>query len=63
MAAGPPGAGVPHRRRLIGFWLGCGILINYVARMRLSVAGPQMLPIPVGIVLDRFGVMRIGPSD
>ncbi|TDR79930.1 MFS transporter [Paludibacterium purpuratum] len=77
-------AAVPRLRWGIGALLGMGVLINYLDRISVSVAGPQlqsafglsnqelgllfsaffwtyaMLQIPVGMVLDKFGVTRIG---
>jgi MFS family permease len=78
---GPP---VPRRRWRIGLLLGAGVLVNYIDRINLSVAAPQLqeqfglgnaqlgllfsaffwayalLQIPSGVLLDRFGVTRIG---
>lgn len=75
---------IPRRRWIIGILLGVGVLINYIDRINLSVAAPQLqqdfglspaelgllfsaffwsyslLQVPGGIVLDRFGVMRVG---
>jgi MFS transporter, ACS family, D-galactonate transporter len=75
---------IPKRRWGIGALLGAGVLINYIDRLNLSVAAPQLqaefhidpgdmgllfsaffwsyayLQIPIGMVLDRFGVTRIG---
>jgi ACS family D-galactonate transporter-like MFS transporter len=75
---------IPTRRWGIGALLGMGVLINYIDRIGLSVAAPQiqaafqltpvdmgllfsafawsysLLQIPVGMVLDRFGPMRVG---
>lgn len=75
---------IPKRRWGIGVFLGIGILVNYIDRITLSVAGPQLseafhltpaqmgilfssffwayalLQIPAGIILDRFGVTRVG---
>ncbi|MEI9985519.1 MAG: MFS transporter [Aliidongia sp.] len=75
---------IPRRRWGIGALLGAGVLINYIDRLNLSVAAPQLqaefnidpgdmgllfsalfwsyayLQIPVGMVLDRFGVMQVG---
>jgi MFS transporter, ACS family, D-galactonate transporter len=72
-----------NRRWLIGGLLGVGVLINYLDRISLSVASPQLksvlhltpvqqgwllsgffwfyalLQVPVGLLLDRFGVTRI----
>ncbi len=74
----------PTYRRGIGALLGVGILINYIDRVGLTVAAPQLkdvfhlspvelgllfsafswsyaaLQIPTGMVLDRFGVTRVG---
>jgi sugar phosphate permease len=75
---------LPRLRWGIGGLLGVGVLINYLDRISVSVAGPQLqssfhlsnaqlgvlfsaffwtyalLQIPVGMVLDRLGVKRIG---
>jgi MFS transporter, ACS family, D-galactonate transporter len=75
---------VPGRRWTIGVLLGVGVLINYIDRINLSVAAPQLqedfhlspeeigllfsaffwsyslLQVPGGMVLDRFGVTRVG---
>jgi ACS family D-galactonate transporter-like MFS transporter len=75
---------IPRRRWVIGVLLGVGVLVNYIDRINLSVAAPQlqaefhldasqmgllfsaffwsyaMLQIPAGMVLDRFGVKRVG---
>ncbi|MBK4737739.1 MFS transporter [Noviherbaspirillum pedocola] len=75
---------IPRRRWGIGALLGIGVLINYIDRIGLSVAAPQiqeafhlgpaelgllfsafawsysLLQIPTGMVLDRFGPMRVG---
>lgn len=75
---------IPRRRWVIGGLLGVGVLINYIDRINLSVAAPQLkaefhltsgeigllfsaffwtyalLQIPVGMILDRFGVTRVG---
>ena len=75
---------VPRRRWAIGGLLGVGVLINYLDRINLSVAAPQLkaefhlssgevgllfsaffwsyalLQIPAGLILDRFGVTRVG---
>ena len=75
---------VPGRRWTIGVLLGAGILVNYIDRINISVAAPQLqhefglsaeqlgllfsaffwsyslLQVPGGMVLDRFGVTRIG---
>ncbi len=75
---------IPRRRWAIGGLLGAGVLINYIDRINLSVAAPQLkaefhltsgeigllfsaffwtyalLQIPVGMILDRFGVTRVG---
>jgi sugar phosphate permease len=74
----------PRRRWLIGGLLGVGVLVNYIDRINLSVAAPQLkaefhlsapelgllfsaffwsyalLQIPAGLILDRFGVTRVG---
>lgn len=74
---------VPRRRWGIGALLGAGVLINYIDRINLSVAAPQLehqfglgpaqmgllfsaffwsyalLQIPVGMILDRFGVKLV----
>jgi MFS family permease len=78
------GRKVPNRRWGIGALLGVGTLINYIDRIGLTVAAPQLknvfhlspvelgllfsafswsyavLQIPTGMVLDRFGVTRVG---
>ncbi len=75
---------VLRRRWWIGIFIGIGILVNYIDRVTLSVAAPQLsqafqlspgdmgilfsafswayalLQIPAGVVLDRFGVTRVG---
>jgi MFS transporter, ACS family, D-galactonate transporter len=75
---------IPRRRWIIGILLGAGVLINYIDRINLSVAAPQLqqdfglspaelgvlfsaffwsyslLQVPGGMVLDRFGVKRVG---
>ncbi|MDB5797104.1 MAG: D-galactonate transporter [Paucimonas sp.] len=75
---------VPGRRWRIGMLLGTGVLINYIDRISLSVAAPQvqqafslspvqlgflfsaffwsyaLLQVPAGVLLDRYGVTRIG---
>lgn len=75
---------IPRRRWWIGVFIGIGILVNYVDRVTLSVAAPQLtdafhltagemgilfsafswayalLQIPAGVLLDRFGVTRVG---
>jgi MFS family permease len=75
---------VPRRRWGIGLLLGSGILVSFLDRINLSVAGPQLqkvynlgpaelgvllsayywtytaLQIPLGLVVDRLGVTRIG---
>ena len=75
---------VPGRRWTIGILLGAGVLVNYIDRINLSVAAPQLqeafnlspeelgflfsaffwsyslLQVPGGMVLDRFGVTRVG---
>jgi sugar phosphate permease len=75
---------IPRRRWVIGSLLGVGVLVNYIDRINLSVAAPQLrqelglspteigllfsaffwtyalLQIPAGMILDRFGVTRIG---
>ncbi len=75
---------IPRRRWMIGGLLGTGVLINYIDRINLSVAAPQLkaefhlttgdlgllfsaffwsyalAQIPVGLILDRFGVSRVG---
>ena len=79
-----PTQNIPRRRWGIGALLGIGVLINYIDRIGLSVAAPQIqqlfqlsaidlgllfsafawsyavLQIPVGMVIDRFGPMRVG---
>jgi sugar phosphate permease len=78
------GKKVPGRRWRIGILLGVGVLINYIDRISLSVAAPQiqeafnlspvqigflfsaffwsyaLLQVPAGIILDRYGVTRVG---
>jgi MFS transporter, ACS family, D-galactonate transporter len=75
---------IPGRRWTIGVLLGVGVLVNYIDRINLSVAAPQLqsefnlspqelgllfsaffwsyslLQVPGGMVLDRFGVKRVG---
>lgn len=75
---------VPRLRWRIAGLLAAGVLINYIDRISVSVAGPQLqssfhlspvelgmlfsaffwsyalLQIPVGLVLDRLGVTRVG---
>jgi len=75
---------IPKRRWGIGVLLGAGVLVNYIDRLNLSVAMPQLqdefhldvvdigwllgaffwayalLQVPVGVVLDRFGVTWVG---
>ena len=82
MITGPPR--IPGRRWIIGVLLGAGVLVNYIDRINLSVAAPQLqkefnlspeelgllfsaffwsyslLQVPGGLVLDRFGVMKVG---
>jgi ACS family D-galactonate transporter-like MFS transporter len=82
MGTGPPR--IPGRRWIIGVLLGAGVLVNYIDRINLSVAAPQLqkefnlspeelgmlfsaffwsyslLQVPGGLVLDRFGVMKVG---
>src|ERR1700761_2985163 len=76
--------GVPNRRWRVRGGLALGVLINYLDRVALPVAVPQLqhdmslnaaeigfllsafawsyggLQIPIGMVLDRVGVKRIG---
>jgi len=83
-AAVQSGRAVPKRRWAIGALLGIGVLIAYIDRVNLSVAGPDItqefgldpakmgillsaffwpyaiLQIPVGLILDRYGVSPIG---
>lgn len=78
------GKKVSGRRWRVGVLLGTGVLINYIDRISLSVAAPQiqeafhlsavqigflfsaffwsyaLLQVPAGIILDRFGVTRVG---
>ncbi|QGZ65424.1 MFS transporter [Paraburkholderia acidisoli] len=78
------GERIARRRWLIGVFIGVGILVNYVDRVTISVAAPQLreafalspaqlgvlfsafswtyalLQIPAGLVLDRYGVTRVG---
>ncbi len=80
----PPAQRVPGRRWIIGVLLGAGVLVNYIDRINVSVAAPQLqkefglsagqlgllfsaffwsyslLQVPGGMVLDRFGVKRVG---
>ena len=82
MVTGP--ARIPRRRWIIGVLLGAGVLVNYIDRINLSVAAPQLqkefnlspeelgllfsaffwsyslLQVPGGLLLDRFGVMKVG---
>ncbi len=75
---------VGRRRWAIGGLLGVGVLVNYLDRINLSAAGPQLaeqfalsptqmgvlfsvffwpyalLQIPAGLVLDRFGTVKVG---
>lgn len=75
---------LPRRRWWIGMFIGLGIMVNYIDRVTISVAAPQLtdafhltpaqlgilfsgfswayalLQIPAGLVLDRFGVTRVG---
>jgi MFS transporter, ACS family, D-galactonate transporter len=75
---------IPRLRWRIGGLLGVGVLINFLDRISLSVAAPQLqqsfgltaeqiglllsaffwsyavLQIPAGLLLDRFGVTRVG---
>lgn len=75
---------IPGRRWTIGVLLGAGVLVNYLDRINLSVAAPQLqqefglspemlgvlfsaffwsyslCQVPGGLVLDRFGVTRVG---
>ena len=75
---------IPRRRWGIGVLLGSGILVSFLDRINLSVAGPQLekmlhltatdlgfllsayswtytaLQVPLGLVVDRLGVTRIG---
>ena len=79
-----PARRVPGRRWTIGVLLGTGVLVNYIDRINLSVAAPQLqhefslspgqlgllfsaffwsyslLQVPGGMLLDRFGVTRVG---
>jgi ACS family D-galactonate transporter-like MFS transporter len=82
--ASVPGQRGPTRRWKIGILLGVGVLVNYIDRISLSVAAPQiqeaftltpveigllfsaffwsyaLLQIPAGLILDRYGVTRVG---
>jgi MFS transporter, ACS family, D-galactonate transporter len=82
--AKPASPSTPHRRWLIAFLLGFGVLVNYFDRVNLSVAKQALerdfgidnivfgyllsaynwtyaaLQIPMGVVLDRFGVEVVG---
>ena len=40
MVTGPPR--IPRRRWIIGVLLGAGVLVNYIDRINLSVAAPQL---------------------
>jgi ACS family D-galactonate transporter-like MFS transporter len=75
---------IPRLRWRIAWLVGAGVLINFLDRISLSVAAPQLqltfslspaqmgllfsaffwsyaiLQIPAGLLLDRFGVARIG---
>ncbi len=77
-------AGAPRHRWRIGVLLASGVLVNYLDRLNLSVAAPQLqasfhlgpgptglllsaffwsyalCQVPAGLLLDRFGVGRIG---
>lgn len=56
----PPSSPLPRRRWMIGALLGVGILINYLDRISLSVAAPQLRtefhlsPAEVGVFLSAF---------
>ncbi len=58
--ANPPHAAVPRRRWGIGALLGIGILINYIDRIGLSVAAPQiqeafqLSPVELGFLFSAF---------
>ena len=78
------GKNIPRLRWRIAWLVGVGVLINFLDRISLSVAAPQLqltfsltpaqmgllfsaffwsyaiLQIPAGLLLDRFGVARIG---
>ncbi|WP_051229350.1 MFS transporter [Paludibacterium yongneupense] len=78
------GGRIPRLRWGIGALLGVGVLINYLDRISVSVAAPQLqstfhlsngqlgllfsaffwtyalLQIPIGMILDKLGVTRIG---
>jgi MFS transporter, ACS family, D-galactonate transporter len=80
----PTAIRIPKRRWGIGLLLGTGILVSFLDRINLSIAGPQLekalnigpeglgvlfsaylwtytvLQIPVGLVVDKLGVTRIG---
>ena len=75
---------IGRRRWGIGGLLGVGVLVNYLDRINLSAAGPQLaeqfalsptemgvlfsvffwpyalLQVPAGLVLDRFGTVKVG---
>ena len=75
---------IGRRRWAIGGLLGVGVLVNYLDRINLSAAGPQLaeqfslsptemgvlfsvffwpyalLQVPAGLVLDRFGTVKVG---
>jgi ACS family D-galactonate transporter-like MFS transporter len=78
------GKKIPRLRWRIAWLVGAGVLINFLDRISLSVAAPQLqltfsltaaqmgllfsaffwsyaiLQIPAGLLLDRFGVARVG---
>jgi len=80
----PTRQAIPNRRWRVGALMGIGILVNYLDRVSLSVAAPQLqvsfhlgpkqlgllfsaffwsyalCQLPVGILLDRFGTLRVG---
>ena len=53
-------AKVPRRRWLIGCLLGAGVLVNYLDRINLSVAGPQLSatfglsPVELGVLFSAY---------
>ena len=53
---------LPHRRWTIGVLLGAGVLVNYIDRISLSVAAPQLQrdfhlsPEAVGFLFSAFAL-------
>ena len=80
----PSESRIPRRRWGVGVLLGSGILVSFLDRINLSIAGPQLekalnigpdalgfllsaylwtytvLQVPIGLVVDRLGVTRVG---